>query len=97
MAEDDSNIFYDVICPECGVGNMESARECLVCGLYLENTLVFMEESLRHGGHPNYIIEYRKSFWGDPRTGKVVEYSWKQDGRCGVGKSFQPFDLQLRE
>lgn len=75
MDEDGSYLSFDLICPECGVGNPEGALKCLVCGRDLEKTVAFMEDDffdleVTH----DLLIEYRKSFWGNRRTGKVNKY-----------------------
>jgi hypothetical protein len=66
---------FDLICPECGVGNLKESKSCLVCGKNLEDTILFLEDdSFDLEITKDTIIEYRKKFWGDSRTGKVNKY-----------------------
>ncbi|MEN6592341.1 MAG: zinc-ribbon domain-containing protein [Methanobacterium sp.] len=44
MDDEDSFISFNLICPECGVGNPEGAEYCLVCGRDLQETILFMED-----------------------------------------------------
>lgn len=77
MDDDDSFISFNLICPECGVGNPEGSKYCLVCDRKLEDTLLFLEDdSFDLEVTADYLIEYRKNFWGTRRTGKVVKFSW---------------------
>jgi hypothetical protein len=77
MDDDDSFISFNLICPECGVGNPEGSKYCLVCDRNLEDTLLFLEDdSFDLEVTADYLIEYRKNFWGTRRTGKVVKFSW---------------------
>lgn len=79
MSEDDPEIInYNLICPECGVGNPENAEYCLVCERTLLDTLLFLEDDFFDlEVTKDYLIEYRKSFWGTSRTGKVNKYLLK--------------------
>lgn len=66
---------FDLICPECGVGNPEDASHCIVCDKNLEDTILFLEEdAFDLEITKDSIIEYRKNFWGTERTGKVKKY-----------------------
>lgn len=77
MEEENSVISFNLICPECGVGNPEWAKNCLVCDRSLEETLAFMEDdSFDLEITRDFLVEYRKNFWGTRRTGKVIRYSW---------------------
>jgi hypothetical protein len=75
--EDEIGISFDLICPECGVGNPSGAKNCLVCDKNLEDTIEFMEDDffdLEITG--DYLVECRKKFWGEERSGKVIKYRW---------------------
>ncbi len=66
---------FNRICPECGVGNLEDADNCIVCYKDLSETLLFFEDEfydleLTH----EFLIEYRKNFYRTRRTGKVKKY-----------------------
>jgi hypothetical protein len=66
---------YNLICPECGVANLKGTENCLVCDRNLKDTVAFFEDdSFDLEITKNSIIEYKKSFWGDRRTGKVNKY-----------------------
>ena len=70
-------ISYDLICPECGVGNLRGATNCLVCDKNLEETIYIMEDdSFDLEITVDFLLEYRKNFWGTRRTGKVYKYLW---------------------
>ncbi len=69
-------ISFDLICPECGVGNPRGASNCLICDKNLEDTLAFMEDdSFDLEITKDCLVQYRKNFWGTNRTGKIVKYS----------------------
>lgn len=73
--EDDMGISFDLICPECGVGNPRGASNCLVCDKNLEDTVAFMEDDFFDLEiTKDCLVEYRKNFWGTNRTGKIVTY-----------------------
>jgi hypothetical protein len=77
MDDEDSFIFFNLICPECGVGNPEGAEYCLVCDRDLQETILFMEDDpFDLEVTRDFLIEYRKNFWGTRRTGKIEKYSW---------------------
>lgn len=66
---------FDLICPECGVGNLRGAENCLVCDKNLKDTIAFLEDDSFDLKITNdSLIEYRKNFWGTNRTGKVNKY-----------------------
>jgi hypothetical protein len=66
---------FSLICPDCGVGNPKDAENCLICDRDLKNIIAFLEddpydlEITRDS-----LIEYKKNFWGDERTGKIKTY-----------------------
>lgn len=54
---------FNLICPECGVGNLRGTENCLVCDNDLKNTVAFLEDdSFDLEITKDSIIEYRKSF-----------------------------------
>ncbi|HTX61058.1 MAG TPA: hypothetical protein VMC48_02010 [Methanobacterium sp.] len=77
--EDETDVFvsFDLICPECGVGNPRGIKNCVVCDKDLTDTVLFMEDdSFDLEVTREYLLEYRKNFWGTRRTGKTNKYSW---------------------
>lgn len=67
---------FTLICPECGVGNLKGTQNCIVCDRDLQNTIAFLEnDSFDLEITKDSIIEYRKTFWGNNRTGKVNKYA----------------------
>lgn len=77
MEDEDYFISFNLICPECGVGNPEGAKKCLVCDHDLEETVVFLEDdSFDLELTLDYLIKYSKNFWGTRRTGKIMKYQW---------------------
>ena len=67
---------FALICPECGIGNLKDAQNCIVCDRNLQNIVAFLEDdSFDIEITKDSIIEYRKTFWGDNRTGKVNKYA----------------------
>lgn len=90
--EDEDSLFFNLICPECGVGNPEGAKYCLVCDRDLEETLLFMEDdSFDLEVTRDFLIEYRKNFWGTRRTGKIVKYSWDKMENVQFGSPVNRF------
>lgn len=77
--EEENRISFDLICPECGVGNPEGAKNCLVCEKNLEDTVAFMEDDFFDLEiTSDCLLEYRKNFWGTRRTGKINKYRLKK-------------------
>ncbi|MGC9516697.1 MAG: zinc ribbon domain-containing protein [Methanomicrobiales archaeon] len=78
MSLDETNDIitsFNVICPECGVGNPENAKFCLFCEKNLEEVILFLEDdSFDIELTKDAILEYRKKFWGSERTGKINKY-----------------------
>jgi hypothetical protein len=77
MFSDDSPeiVDFNLICPECGIANPENAEYCLVCERDLTNIILFLEDDFFDLEiTENCLIEYRKTFWGTSRTGKVIKY-----------------------
>ena len=78
MESDENNEIinaFSLICPECGVGNPEDADNCIICDRDLKNIIIFMEDDPYDLEiTEDSLIEYKKNFWGDERTGKKNEY-----------------------
>lgn len=92
MEEEDSFISFNLICPECGVANPEGAKNCLVCDRNLEQTLAFLEDdSFDLEVTEDFLIEYRKNFWGNRRTGKVTKYRRDNMGNIEFGSPVNRF------
>lgn len=85
-------ISFARICPECGVGNPRKAKNCLVCDKNLEETLYFMEDdSFDLEITADFLIEYRKNFWGTRRTGKINKYLWDKMENVEFGAPINRF------
>ena len=68
-------VLFTLVCPECGVANPDNSLNCMVCDRDLTNIVLFLEDDsfdLELTGE--FLIEYRKNFWGTERTGKVIKY-----------------------
>ncbi len=66
---------FNLICPECGIANPDDAENCLGCDRDLTSILLFMEDDFFDLElTKDCLIEYRKSFWGTRRTGKILRY-----------------------
>ncbi|WP_321421922.1 hypothetical protein [uncultured Methanobacterium sp.] len=68
-------VLFTLVCPECGVANPDNSMNCMVCDRDLTNIVLFLEDDsfdLELTGE--FLIEYRKNFWGTERTGKVIKY-----------------------
>ena len=85
-------IPFDLICPECGVGNPRGAKNCLVCDKDLEDTILFLEDdSFDLEITADCLREYRKNFWGTRRTGKVNKYRWDKMKNVEFGAPINRF------
>lgn len=79
---------FELICPECGVGNLKGAKNCLVCGKNLEDTIAFLEDdSFDLEITKDAVIEYKKTFWGTNRTGKINKYDLNKIENIEFGPS----------
>ena len=68
-------VLFTLICPECGVANPDNSLNCMVCDRDLTNIVLFLEDdSFDLELTSEFLIEYRKNFWGTDRTGKVITY-----------------------
>ena len=53
----------NLICQECGVGNLKGTENCLFCSEKLNDTIVLLEDdSFDLEITKDAIVEYRKSF-----------------------------------
>ena len=83
---------FTLICPECGVGNLKGTQNCIVCDKNLQNTIAFLEDdSFDLEITEDHIIEYRKTFWGDNRTGKINKYALNKIDNIEFGTSISRF------
>lgn len=97
MEDDFISVPFDVICPECGVGNPRGSKSCLVCDKNLENTLHFLEDDFFDlEVTPDCLLEYRKNFWGTRRTGKINRYHWDEMGEVEFGEPINRFKFKYR-
>ena len=79
---------FDLICPECGVGNLKGVENCIMCGKNIEDTVAFLEDdSFDLEITKDAILEYKKTFWGDSRTGKVNRYNLNEIENVEFGPS----------
>ena len=68
-------VLFTLVCPECGVANPDNSLNCMVCDRDLTNIILFLEDdSFDLELTDEFLIEYRKNFWGTERTGKVIKY-----------------------
>ena len=83
---------FDLICPECGTGNLKGTENCILCDKNFKDTIAFLEDdSFDLEITKECIIEYRKNFWGDNRTGKVNKYLVKKIKNIEFGTSISRF------
>lgn len=83
---------FNLICPECGMANPDDAEECIFCDRNLTNILLFLEDdSFDLELTENYIIEYRKTFWGTGRTGKIIKYPLSKISNIEFGSPINRF------
>jgi len=90
--EKEFGISFDLICPECGVGNPGGSENCLVCDKNLEETIAFLEDdSFDLEITSDCLLEYRKNFWGTERTGKINKYLWSKMDAIEFGSPINRF------
>lgn len=89
MESDENNKIinaFSLICPECGVGNPEDADNCIICDRDLKNIIIFMEDDPYDLEiTEDSLIEYKKNFWGDERTGEKNEYKLEKIEKVEFG------------
>lgn len=89
---------FSLICPECGVGNPKNTENCIVCDKDLKCTVAFFEEdSFDLEITEDYLIEYRKNFWGSNRTGKVNKYALNQIEKLEFGSPISRLIFKYHE
>lgn len=87
---------FDLICPECTMTNPNDAENCLFCDRDLTNIVLFLEDdSFDLEITNNCLIEYRKTFWGDNRTGKVIKYPLKEISNLEFGSPITRFKFHF--
>jgi len=75
-----------IVCPGCGVGNPEGSEECIFCEKDLKETILFLEDdSFDVEITEEFLIEYKKKFWGDERSGKVNKYKLSEIKDMEIG------------
>lgn len=88
-------ISFDKICPNCGVGNPEDAKNCMVCNKDLVETVLYFEDEFYDLElTKEYLIEYRKNFYRTRRTGKVKKYRIDKMEKIGFGHPITRFSFE---
>jgi len=91
-----SEIFI-LICPNCGVGNLENSDYCIFCDKNLKETILFLEDdSFDLEITEEFLIEYRKKFWGKERTGKVNKYKLSEIENIHIGSPVSRFIFEYK-
>ena len=86
-----SDIFI-LICPGCGIGNPEGSDYCIFCDKDLKETVLFLEDdSFDIEITEELLIEYKKKFWGDERSGKVNKYKLNKIKNIEIGSPIKRF------
>jgi ribosomal protein L40E len=92
--DENENIIVDfsLICPECGVGNPKNAENCMICDRDLKNIIVFLEDDPYDLEiTEEFLIEYKKNFWGEERTGKITIYKIDKMEKIEFGSPISRF------
>lgn len=85
-------VLFTLICPECGVANPDNSLNCMVCDRDLTSIVLFLEDdSFDLELTSEYLIEYRKNFWGTDRTGKVIKYPLSEISNIEYGSPITRF------
>ncbi len=85
-------VLFTLICPECGVANPDNSLNCMVCDRDLTSVVLFLEDdSFDLELTSEYLIEYRKNFWGTDRTGKVIKYPLSEISNIEYGSPITRF------
>lgn len=91
-----SEIFI-LICPNCGVGNPENSDYCIFCDKDLKETILFLEDdSFDLEITEEFLVEYRKKFWGKERTGKVNKYKLSEIENIHIGSPVSRFIFKYK-
>jgi hypothetical protein len=91
-------ILFTLVCPECGVANPDNSINCMVCDRDLTNIVLFLEDDsfdLELTGE--FLIEYRKNFWGTERTGKVIKYPLSEITNIEYGSPITRFKFDYND
>jgi len=92
LDEKSDGIYFDKICPKCGVGNPDEADNCIVCDKDLEETVLYFEDEFYDIEITNdSFIEYRKNFYKTRRTGKVKIFSIEKMEKIHFGHPITRF------
>ncbi|EKF86435.1 hypothetical protein [Methanobacterium formicicum] len=85
-------VLFTLVCPECGVANPDNSLNCMVCDRDLTNIVLFLEDdSFDLELTDEFLIEYRKNFWGTERTGKVIKYPLSEISNIEYGSPITRF------
>jgi len=85
-------VLFTLVCPECGVANPDDSSNCMVCDRDLTSIVLFLEDdSFDLELTSEYLIEYRKNFWGTDRTGKVIKYPLSEISNIEYGSPITRF------
>jgi len=85
-------VLFTLVCPECGVANPNDSSNCMVCDRDLTNIVLFLEDdSFDLELTDEFLIEYRKNFWGTERTGKVIKYPLSEISNIEYGSPITRF------
>ena len=91
-------VLFTLVCPECGVANPDNSLNCMVCDRDLTNIVLFLEDDsfdLELTGE--FLIEYRKNFWGTERTGKVIKYPLSEITNIEYGSPITRFKFDYND
>jgi hypothetical protein len=91
-------VLFTLVCPECGVANPDNSINCMVCDRDLTNIVLFLEDDsfdLELTGE--FLIEYRKNFWGTERTGKVIKYPLSEITNIEYGSPITRFKFDYND
>ena len=95
--ENDLPDIFVLICPECGVGNPEGTEYCIFCDKDLKETVLFLEDdSFDVEITKELLIEYKKKFWGEERSGKVNKYELNEIKDIEIGSPIPRFIFQYK-
>jgi len=88
-------ISFDKICPNCGVGNLNDAENCIVCDRYLVETVLYFEDEFYDVELTKELfIEYRKNFYRTRRTGKVKKFCINKMEKINFGHPITRFSFE---
>jgi hypothetical protein len=80
------DIYFNRICPECGVGNPDDADNCIVCDKDLLETILYLEDAFFDLEiTETEFVEYRKNYYRTRRTGKVKRFKLEKIEEISFG------------